>query len=104
MLPEDVRTAADVAALLSDWGAHIWAVFFQIRVGRGTELEELTPAENEGRTGLRQTERGTAEDYSVTGVEQRRERSYAAAMMAFEQIVGSSRALTDLQPYTGTPH
>ncbi|MGZ8603885.1 MAG: TIGR04053 family radical SAM/SPASM domain-containing protein [Actinomycetota bacterium] len=38
---------ADVATLVSDWGAHIWEVFFLVRVGRGAELEELTPAENE---------------------------------------------------------
>ncbi len=38
---------ADVAALVASWGAHIWEVFFLIRVGRGAELEELSPAENE---------------------------------------------------------
>jgi len=30
-----------------DVGAHIWEVFFLIKVGRATELEELTPVENE---------------------------------------------------------
>ncbi|HET9723560.1 MAG TPA: TIGR04053 family radical SAM/SPASM domain-containing protein [Actinomycetota bacterium] len=43
----NVEELADVAALLSDWGAHIWEVFFLIRVGRGSDLEELSPAENE---------------------------------------------------------
>lgn len=38
---------ADVAALVAETGAHIWEVFFLIRVGRGSELRELTPAENE---------------------------------------------------------
>lgn len=47
VMRRNVEELADVAALLSDWGAHIWEVFFLIRVGRGSELEELTPAENE---------------------------------------------------------
>jgi radical SAM protein with 4Fe4S-binding SPASM domain len=42
-----VEQLADVAALLAGWGAHIWEVFFLIRVGRGSELEELTPQEHE---------------------------------------------------------
>lgn len=47
VMRSDVEELADVAALLTDWGAHIWEVFFLIRVGRGSELEELTPQENE---------------------------------------------------------
>src|SRR5512134_177745 len=47
VMRRNVEELADVAALFSDWGAHIWEVFFLIRVGRGSELEELTPAENE---------------------------------------------------------
>jgi len=43
----NVDELADVAALVEHWGAHIWEVFFLIRVGRGSELEELGPAENE---------------------------------------------------------
>jgi radical SAM protein len=43
----NVDELADVAGLVSAWGAHIWEVFFLIRVGRGSELEELTPQENE---------------------------------------------------------
>jgi radical SAM protein with 4Fe4S-binding SPASM domain len=47
VMRRNVEELADVAGLLADWGAHIWEVFFLIRVGRGSELEELTPAENE---------------------------------------------------------
>jgi AdoMet-dependent heme synthase len=47
VMRRNVEELADVAALLADWGAHIWEVFFLIRVGRGSELEELTPRENE---------------------------------------------------------
>jgi radical SAM protein len=47
VMRRNVEELADVAALLADWGAHIWEVFFLIRVGRGSELEELTPEENE---------------------------------------------------------
>jgi radical SAM protein with 4Fe4S-binding SPASM domain len=47
VMRRNVEELADVAALLAEWGAHIWEVFFLIRVGRGSELEELTPAENE---------------------------------------------------------
>jgi AdoMet-dependent heme synthase len=47
VMRRNVEELADVAALLADWGAHIWEVFFLIRVGRGAELEELTADENE---------------------------------------------------------
>ncbi len=47
VMRSNVEQLADVAALLTDWGAHIWEIFFLIRVGRGSELEELTPEENE---------------------------------------------------------
>lgn len=47
VMRRNVEELADVAALVAGWGAHIWEVFFLIRVGRGSELEELTPAENE---------------------------------------------------------
>jgi len=47
VMRRNVEELADVAARLSAWGAHIWEVFFLIRVGRGSELEELTPQENE---------------------------------------------------------
>ncbi|MGE5225502.1 MAG: TIGR04053 family radical SAM/SPASM domain-containing protein [Planctomycetaceae bacterium] len=47
VMRRNVEQLADVAALLAGWGAHIWEVFFLIRVGRGSELEELTPQEHE---------------------------------------------------------
>jgi len=47
VMRRNVEQLADVAALVSGWGAHIWEVFFLIRVGRGSEMEELTPEENE---------------------------------------------------------
>lgn len=47
VMRRNVEQLADVAALLAAWGAHIWEVFFLIRVGRGSELDELTPQENE---------------------------------------------------------
>ena len=43
----NVEQLADIAGLVAAWGAHIWEVFFLIHVGRGSALEELTPAENE---------------------------------------------------------
>ncbi len=43
----NVEQLADIAALVASWGAHIWEVFFLIKVGRGTALDELTPKENE---------------------------------------------------------
>jgi radical SAM protein with 4Fe4S-binding SPASM domain len=47
VMRRNVEELVEVAALLAAWGAHIWEVFFLIRVGRGSELEELTPQENE---------------------------------------------------------
>ena len=47
VMRSNVEELADVAVLVASWGAHIWEVFFLIRVGRGSELEELTPQENE---------------------------------------------------------
>ncbi len=47
VMRSNVEELADVAALVASLGAHIWEVFFLIRVGRGAELEELTPEENE---------------------------------------------------------
>ena len=37
----------DVAAILTDVGAHIWEVFFLVHVGRGVDEGELTPAEHD---------------------------------------------------------
>jgi radical SAM protein with 4Fe4S-binding SPASM domain len=47
VMRSNVEQLADVAGLVTDWGARIWEIFFLIRVGRGSELEELTPRENE---------------------------------------------------------
>lgn len=47
VMRSNVEELAEVAALVTSWGAHIWEVFFLIRVGRGSELEELSPQENE---------------------------------------------------------
>jgi AdoMet-dependent heme synthase len=47
VMRRNVEQLADLAALVAGWGADIWEVFFLIRVGRGSELEELTPAEHE---------------------------------------------------------
>jgi len=47
VMRSNVEELADVAGLVAELGAHIWEVFFLIRVGRGSELLELTPQENE---------------------------------------------------------
>jgi AdoMet-dependent heme synthase len=47
VMRRNVEELADTAALVSQWGARIWEVFFLVRVGRGSELEELTPKDNE---------------------------------------------------------
>lgn len=39
---------ADIAALLSRWGVHIWEVFFLVHVGRGSATGAITAAEHEG--------------------------------------------------------
>ncbi|RYV50832.1 radical SAM/SPASM domain-containing protein [Pengzhenrongella frigida] len=43
----NVDELADVAALISSAGAHIWEVFFLVQVGRGVATEAVTPAEHE---------------------------------------------------------
>ena len=47
VMRSNVEELADVAALVASLGVQIWEVFFLIRTGRGAELEELTPEENE---------------------------------------------------------
>jgi radical SAM protein with 4Fe4S-binding SPASM domain len=47
VMRSNVGQLADVAGLVAAWGARIWEVFFLVRVGRGNDLSELTPAENE---------------------------------------------------------
>ncbi len=43
---ETVNDLPKVAKLLKDLGINVWELFFLVKVGRGTELEELTPEEN----------------------------------------------------------
>jgi len=45
--PENVAELPDIAAIVDEVGASIWEVFFLVRVGRGTELAELSPEQNE---------------------------------------------------------
>lgn len=47
VMRSNAEELADVAALVAFLGARIWEVFFLIRVGRGAELGELTPLQNE---------------------------------------------------------
>ena len=47
VMPANVNELADIAALLHWHGVKTWEVFFLISTGRGTQLAELTPAENE---------------------------------------------------------
>ena len=43
----NVDELADIAALISSAGAHIWEVFFLVQVGRGVATEAVSPAEHE---------------------------------------------------------
>lgn len=45
--PENVAELPEIAAIVNGARASIWEVFFLVRVGRGRELAELSPAENE---------------------------------------------------------
>lgn len=45
--PENVEELPEIAGLVAAAGASIWEVFFLVRVGRGSQLAELTPEENE---------------------------------------------------------
>lgn len=47
IMRDNVEELPDVAALLSSIGVHIWEAFFLVKVGRGTGLQDLTPAEGE---------------------------------------------------------
>ncbi len=47
VMRRNVEEMADVAAIVASLGAQVWEVFFLIRVGRGMDLEELSPEENE---------------------------------------------------------
>jgi radical SAM protein with 4Fe4S-binding SPASM domain len=44
---DNVEELADVAGLLDGLGVNVWEVFLLVRTGRGLQLDELTPAENE---------------------------------------------------------
>jgi len=44
----NVDELADIAALVSRAGAHIWEVFFLVQVGRGVATEAVSPQEHEG--------------------------------------------------------
>lgn len=44
---DNVEELPEVAALLHQRGAAIWEVFFLVRTGRGADLAELSPEENE---------------------------------------------------------
>jgi radical SAM protein len=45
--PENVEELPQIAALVAAAGASIWELFFLVRVGRGSQLAELSPQENE---------------------------------------------------------
>ena len=47
VMRDTVEELPRIAQLVRDTGAGIWELFFLIQIGRGTELAELTPAENE---------------------------------------------------------
>lgn len=47
VMRDNVEQLADIAALLKEVGVPIWEVFFLIKVGRGMDVHELTPWENE---------------------------------------------------------
>ncbi len=44
---ENVDELPDVAALLDRLDVNVWEVFLLVKTGRGVQMEELTPAENE---------------------------------------------------------
>jgi radical SAM protein with 4Fe4S-binding SPASM domain len=45
--PENVHELPRLAELLVETGASVWEVFFLIQTGRGSDLPELTPEQNE---------------------------------------------------------
>jgi AdoMet-dependent heme synthase len=45
--PENVDELPELAAIVAEHGAAIWEAFFLIQVGRGNDLRELTPDQNE---------------------------------------------------------
>ena len=47
VMRENANELADVARIVKEVDASIWELFFLVQVGRGSILEELSPAENE---------------------------------------------------------
>jgi radical SAM protein len=47
VMRDNVEELADIAILMKQIGVPIWEVFFLIKVGRGEDVHELTPQENE---------------------------------------------------------
>ncbi|MES1248292.1 MAG: TIGR04053 family radical SAM/SPASM domain-containing protein [Actinomycetota bacterium] len=45
--PETLHELPEIVELLLERDVSVWEVFFLVRTGRGADLEELTPAENE---------------------------------------------------------
>ena len=47
VMRRNVGELADIAALLAEHGVHVWEVFFLVHVGRGTSVDEVSPAQCE---------------------------------------------------------
>ncbi len=47
VMPDNVEQLADIALILRQLGIKIWEVFFLVTVGRGEQLKELSPEQNE---------------------------------------------------------
>lgn len=47
VMAQNIRELPELFALIQGIGVHIWEVFFLIRTGRGTEMLEPTPEQNE---------------------------------------------------------
>ncbi len=47
VMRRNVGELADIAALLAEYGVHVWEVFFLVHVGRGTSVDEISPAQAE---------------------------------------------------------
>lgn len=47
VMRENARELADIALILKTIGIKVWEVFFLVTVGRGRDMQELTPAQNE---------------------------------------------------------
>ncbi len=47
VMRDNVEELPDIALLVASLGVRVWEVFFLVRVGRGTEVEDITPEEHE---------------------------------------------------------